>query len=118
MPRTKTGTVRRAGHKKVFKLAKGFRMTRNHLYKVASEAVIHAGQYAYIGRKEKKQQMRTTWIGTINAALSSIAEAPKYSRFIKSLSDKGIKLNRKSLAMLSVKLPAAFSSVVKFTQSK
>ncbi len=118
MPRTKTGTVRRAGHKKVFKLAKGFRMTRNRLFKTANEAVVHAGQYAYVGRKERKQQMRTTWISTINSALSSITDAPKYSRFIKSLTDKGVKLNRKSLALLSTKLPSAFASVVKFTNSK
>lgn len=118
MPRTKTGTVRRAGHKKVFSLAKGFRMTRNRLFKVAHEAVIHAGQYAYNGRKERKQQFRTTWISRINAALSGISDAPKYSRFIKGLSDKKVTLNRKSLAALAVKLPNAFKDVVFFTTSK
>jgi len=118
MPRTKTGTVRRAGHKKVFSLAKGFRMTRNRLFKVAHEAVIHAGQYAYNGRKERKQQMRITWIERINASLSSIADAPKYSRFIKNMSDKGVKLNRKSLSALAVNLPEAFRAVVSFTSSK
>jgi large subunit ribosomal protein L20 len=115
MPRTKTGTVRRQGHKKVFKLAKGFRMTRNRLYKVASEATIHAGQYAYNGRKERKQNMRVTWISRINAALSSIVDAPKYSVFIKKLSDKEIKLNRKVLAALTVDLPEAFKNLVSFT---
>ncbi|EKD52571.1 MAG: hypothetical protein ACD_61C00302G0003 [uncultured bacterium] len=118
MPRVKTGTVRRKGHKKVFQLAKGFRMTRNRLYKTASEAVLHAGQYAYNGRKERKQQMRVTWISRINSALSSISEAPKYSRFIKALSDKKITLNRKVLAALATNLPDAFKDVVSFSAKK
>lgn len=118
MPRVKTGIVRRKGHKKVLSLAKGYRMTRNRLYKVASEAVQHAGQYAYNGRKERKQQMRVTWITRINAALSGITEAPKYGIFIKQLSDKKIKLNRKVLAALAVKLPEAFQNVVAFTGKK
>lgn len=118
MPRVKTGTVRHKGHKKVFSLAKGFRMTRNRLYKVASEAVIHAGQYAYNGRKERKQDFRTIWISRINAALSSIVDAPKYGVFIKQMSDKKIKLNRKVLAALAVNLPEAFQNVVSFTTKK
>lgn len=118
MPRVKTGTVRRKGHKKVFGLAKGFRMTRNRLYKVASEATIHAGQYAYNGRKERKQQMRVTWISRINAALAGIVEAPKYNIFIKKLSDKKIKLNRKVLAALATDIPEAFKNVVSFTGKK
>ena len=118
MSRVKTGIVRRAGHKKVFSLTKGFRMTRNRLYKVASEASLHAGQYAYIGRRKRKQQMRQTWIERINAALTGIEDAPKYSRFIKSLSDKKVTLNRKTLSALAVKLPQAFRSVVSFTTAK
>ena len=118
MPRTKTGTVRKAGHKKVFSLTKGFRMTRNRLIKVAHEAAVHAGQYAYAGRRERKQQMRETWISRINSALSGIAQGPKYSRFINDMSSKGVKLNRKSLAALAVKLPEAFKAVVSFTSSK
>jgi len=118
MPRVKTGTVRHQGHKKVFALAKGFRMTRNRLYKVASEAVIHAGQYAYNGRKERKQDFRTIWITRINAALSSMAEAPKYGVFIKKLIDKNIKLNRKVLADMAVNHKEAFNNVVSFTNKK
>lgn len=118
MPRVKTGTVRRQGHKKVFALAKGFRMSRNRLYKVASEATIHAGQYAYNGRKERKQTMRITWISRINAALSGIIDAPKYGVFIKKLMDKKIKLNRKILADLAINLPHAFQDVVSFTGKK
>ncbi len=118
MPRTKTGTVRRQGHKKVFKLAKGFRMTRNRLFKVASEAVIHAGQYAYNGRKERKQQMRVTWITRINSALASLADSPKYSRFIKAMADKKVMLNRKSLSALATSLPDAFQAVAEFSFKK
>jgi large subunit ribosomal protein L20 len=118
MPRVKTGVVRRKGHKKIFKLAKGFRMTRNRLYKTANEAVLHAGQYAYNGRKERKQQMRVTWISRINAALSSIEGAPKYSRFIKALSDMKITLNRKTMAYLATDLPESFNALVSFCTKK
>ncbi len=118
MPRTKTGTVRRDGHKKVFALTKGFRMARNHLYKTASEASVHAGQYAFNGRKEKKQQFRVLWIGRINSALSNIVGAPNYSSFIHALTTKKIKLNRKSLAALAVNFPEAFKTVVSFTEVK
>ncbi len=118
MPRTKTGVVRRQGHKKVFKLAKGFRMTRNRLFKVANEAIMHAGQYAFNGRKERKQQMRVTWISRINAALASLTDSPKYSRFIKALSDKNIKLDRKSLSALAVSIPEAFKNVAEFSFKK
>jgi len=118
MPRVKTGIVRHKGHKKVFSLAKGFRMTRNRLYKVASEATIHAGQYAYNGRKERKQTMRITWISRINSALSGISNAPKYNVFIKKLINKKIILNRKILAGLAVDLPQAFQNIVNFTEKK
>lgn len=118
MPRTKTGTVRKAGHKKVFNLAKGFRMSRHRLFKVAHEAIIHAGQYAYNGRKERKQQFRTTWITRINSALFSLIGAPKYSVFIKNLSDKKVILNRKTLAAIAVKFPNAFKDIVSFTSGK
>lgn len=118
MPRVKTGTVRRKGHKKVFKLAKGFRMTRNRLFKVANEAVVHAGQYAYNGRKERKQQMRVTWITRINAALAELADSPKYSRFIKALKDKNIILNRKAISELAIKLPESFKAVAEFSFKK
>lgn len=118
MPRVKTGVVRRKGHKKVFGLAKGFRMTRNRLYKVASEATLHAGQYAYNGRKERKQTMRISWISRINAALSGLKDGPKYNVFIKNLIDKKIKLNRKVMAALAVDLPTAFENLVSFTNKK
>ncbi|KPJ70524.1 hypothetical protein AMJ51_01615 [Microgenomates bacterium DG_75] len=70
MARVKTGTTRRKRHKKVLKRTKGFRMTKGRLYKVSKEADLHAGQYAYAGRKLRKRDMRKLWINRINAALT------------------------------------------------
>ena len=108
--RVKTGTVRRARHKKTLKAAKGYRMTRNRLYKVAHEAELHAGQYAYVGRRNKKRDLRRLWIQRINAALSS--KNLKYSQFIHLLEQKNIILNRKILAELAVNDPPVFNFIV------
>ncbi len=102
MARSKTSTVRKKKHKKVLKLAKGFRGTNRRLYKRAHEAVLHAGQYAYAGRKLRKRDMRKLWIMRINAGLQTINPDYKYSRFIKALKDNKIELNRKMLAELVV----------------
>jgi large subunit ribosomal protein L20 len=108
--RAKTGTVRKRKHKKILKQAKGYRMTRSRLYKVAKEAVLHAGQYAYHGRKLRKRDFRRLWIQRINAALSKTGLS--YSRFIKKLKDNQIELNRKILADLAVKHPEVFFKIV------
>jgi large subunit ribosomal protein L20 len=108
--RVKTGTVRRASHKKVLKAAKGFWMTRHKRYKVANEAVMHAGKYAYIGRRIKRRDLRQLWIVRINAALKSFDM--RYSTFIKLLKNRNIELNRKTLADFAVNDPAAFKAVV------
>lgn len=98
-------------HKKVLKLAKGYRMTRHRLYKVAREAVLHAGQYAYIGRKLKKRDLRSVWILRINAALRSLDLT--YSRFIPALKKARIEIDRKILADLASRYPQAFTQIVK-----
>lgn len=108
--RAKTGTVRKRRHKKILKQAKGYRMTRSRLYKVAKEAVLHAGQYAYHGRKLRKRDFRRLWIQRINAALSETDLS--YSRFIKKLKDNQIELNRKILAELAVNHPEVFFKIV------
>ncbi|PIS15385.1 50S ribosomal protein L20 [Candidatus Shapirobacteria bacterium CG09_land_8_20_14_0_10_38_17] len=108
--RVKTGTIRHAKHKKTLKATKGYRMTRNRLYKVAHEAELHAGQYAYAGRKNKKRDLRQLWIQRINAALSS--QNLKYNQFIHLLEQKNITLNRKILAELAVNDPATFKFIV------
>lgn len=108
--RVKTGTVRRKAHKKVLKQAKGFWMTRHKRFKVANEAVLHAGQYAYNGRRIRRRDMRKLWIIRINAALKPFEI--RYSTFIKMLKDKKVELNRKMLSELAIHDPAAFKAVV------
>jgi large subunit ribosomal protein L20 len=113
MSRTKTGNVRHKGHKALLARTKGFRMTKNRLFKVASEADLHAGQYAYIGRRLKKRDLRSLWITRINAGLKMIDEKLNYSRFIKALKDKKIELDRKILSDLAARDMKAFEQVVK-----
>ncbi len=94
--RVKTGFVRRRAHRKIQRQNKGYRMTKRRLVKVAKEALVHAGAYAYNGRKEKKQQFRRLWISRITGALEGTGL--KYGHFIKLLKDKKIELDRKVLA--------------------
>jgi large subunit ribosomal protein L20 len=110
MARTKTGTTRRKRHKKVLKQTKGFRMTKSRLYKVAHEALLRAGQYAYIGRKRRKRDLRKLWIQRINAACRQYGLS--YSQFINQLKKADIQLNRKMLADLAVNDRKAFQAVV------
>ncbi len=110
--RVKTGTVRRAKHKKVLSQAKGFWMTRHKRYKVAHEAVMHAGQYAYNGRRIRRRDIRKLWIIRLNAALRPFEI--RYSVFIKMLKDKKCDLNRKMLSEIAINDPATFKSIVAF----
>ena len=108
--RVKVGTVRRAAHKKVLKMAKGFWMTRHKRFRVANEAVMHAGRYAYVGRRIRRRDIRQIWIVRLNAALKPFEI--KYSIFIRALKDKHIDLNRKMLSELAIADPNAFKAVV------
>ncbi len=112
MPRTKTGTTRRRRHKKVLKLNKGYRGTNSRLYKRAKEAALHAGQYAFIGRKLRKRDMRKLWIMRINGALTEIGAKLNYSRFINALKREKIELNRKMLSEIAVNDAKAFKAIV------
>ena len=112
MSRTKTSIVRHKRHKKVLSLTKGFRGTNNRLYKRAHEALLHAGQYAYVGRKLRKRDIRQLWITRITAGLRQIGEALNYSRFIKGLKTAKIELNRKMLAEVIVKDFDTFKEIV------
>lgn len=94
--RVKTGFARRRAHNKIQKANKGYRMTKRRLVKVAKEAYLHAGSYAYAGRKDKKHDFRQLWITRITGALSELGIS--YSKFIKALKDKKIELDRKVLA--------------------
>ncbi len=109
--RVKTGTTRRSRHKNVLQRTKGFRMTKGKLYKVSKEADLHAGQYAYNGRKLKKRQFRRLWIQRINAGLTVFDL--KYSRFVNLLKQAKITLNKKILANLAVSDPETFAAIVK-----
>ncbi|MBU0578991.1 50S ribosomal protein L20 [Patescibacteria group bacterium] len=112
MPRTKTGFTRRRRHKKILKLTKGYRGTYNRLIKRAKEALLHADQYSYIGRKLRKRNFKKLWIIRINAGLKKIDADFKYSHFIAALNKTQIKINRKMLAELVVNHPEAFKAVV------
>ena len=101
---------RRQRHNKILNQAKGYRMTKHRLYKVAHEAVTHAGQYAFAGRRLKRRQLRQTWIKRMNAALRALGVT--YSTFIPALKKANITLDRKILAELAVKQPAVFKAVV------
>jgi large subunit ribosomal protein L20 len=109
--RTKTGKTTRRRHKKILKATKGYRMTKNNLYKVAHEAYMHAGQYSYNDRRKRPANMRRLWITKINAACKN--NDIKYSDVIKKLSDEKILINRKVLADMAMNEPETFSFLVK-----
>lgn len=112
MTRVKTGPTKRARHNKVLNRTKGFRMTRNRLYKVAHEAYMHALQYAFEGRRKKKGDFRSLWITRINAGLDQAGSSLSYSRLIDAMKKANVALNRKTLSELAINDPAAFKKVV------
>lgn len=108
--RVKTGFARRRAHKKLLGRAKGFRMTKNRLVKVAKETLLHAGAYAYTGRKDKKNTFRTLWINRITGALTG--SGLNYNQFVKALKDKKIEIDRKILAEIIQDDPETFKKIV------
>ena len=110
MPRVKRGVTARARHKKILALAKGFRGRRKNVYRIAKQAVMKAGQYAYRDRRNKKRVFRRLWIARINAAPRS--HGITYSRFMAGLKKAEIDIDRKVLADMAVNDPAAFGSIV------
>lgn len=100
MARVKRGVQARARHKKVLKAAKGYYNFRRKVFRVANQAVIKAGQYAYRDRKAKKRQFRQLWIIRINAGARE--HGLSYSRFINGLKKAGIAIDRKILSELAV----------------
>ena len=109
MPRVKRGVTARARHKKVLKQAKGFRGRRKNVYRVAKQAVMKAGQYAYRDRRTKKRQFRALWIARINAAVRELGMS--YSTFMAGLKRANIDIDRKVLADLAVTDKAAFDKI-------
>ncbi|GLR25786.1 MULTISPECIES: 50S ribosomal protein L20 [Limnobacter] len=115
MPRVKRGVTARARHKKVIAQAKGFRGRRNNVFRIAKQAVMRAGQYAYRDRRNKKRVFRALWITRINAAVRE--HGMTYSVFINGLKRAAIGLDRKVLADLAVTDKAAFAAIVKQVQA-
>ena len=109
MPRAKRGFKARRRRNRVLKNAKGFRGGRRTIYRRAVEAVRHSMMHAYVGRKQRKRQMRRLWIVRINAAARQ--HDLSYSRFIEGCKKAGIELDRKVLADLAIFDPAGFAQV-------
>jgi large subunit ribosomal protein L20 len=114
MARVKRSVVARARHKKVLKQAKGYRGARSRVYRVAKQAVIKAGQYAYRDRRQRKRDFRALWIVRINAAAREFGLT--YSQFMHGLKLAAIEIDRKVLAELAVNQKEAFAAIVE--QSK
>lgn len=115
MPRVKRGVHAKKKRKKVLKAAKGFRAGKSKLYRIATEAVDKALQYAYAHRKQKKREARNLWVVRINAAarLNGIT----YSRLVNGLTKAKVEVDRKTLAELAVKDPAGFTRIVEIAKS-
>ena len=109
MARVKRGVVAKARHKKVPDKAKGYYGARSKVYRVAKQAVIKAGQYAYRDRRQRKRQFRALWITRINAAAR--VNGLSYSRFMNGLSRAGVEVDRKVLADIAVHDAAAFAAL-------
>ncbi len=109
MARVKRGVTARRRHKKILKLAKGYYNARRKVFRVANQAVIKAGQYAYIGRKQKKRNFRSLWITRINAAAR--INGLSYSRFMNGMLKAGITLDRKVLADIAVHDAPGFAAL-------
>jgi large subunit ribosomal protein L20 len=110
MPRAKTGIIRRRRHKAVLKRAKGFWGSRSKLYKNASQTLLNSATYTYRDRRNKKRDFRRLWIQRINAAAR--LHGISYSVFIAGLKKAGVEVDRKMLADIAVREPAAFEQLV------
>ena len=109
MARVKGAIMTRKRRKKVLKLAKGYYGSKSRLFKTAKQAVMKSGQYAYIGRKQKKRSFRQLWIARISAAAR--ANGMNYSTFMNGLNKAGIALNRKMLSEIAISDAAAFTAL-------
>ena len=115
MARVKRDVTAHAKHKKIMDKAKGYYGARRKVFRIAKQAVIKAGQYAYRDRRQRKRQLRSLWIVRINAA--SREHGLSYSRLIAGLKAAGSDLNRKMLADLAVREPESFAAVAQLAKS-
>ena len=109
MARVKRGVVAHRRHKKILKQAKGYYGARSRVFRVAKQAVIKAGQYAYRDRRQRKRQFRALWIARINAAAR--INGLSYSRFINGLKKASVEIDRKMLADIAVHEKEAFAKI-------
>ena len=116
MARIKRGVTTKRKHKKLHELTKGYRMTKSRLVRVAKEASLHAGEYAFHGRKLRKREMRKQWIMRINSQLQQMDL--HYNQFINSLKKSNIQIDRKMLADLAIEDPEIFKVIVDQATSK
>ena len=110
MPRVKRGVIAHARHKKILALAKGFRGRRKNVFRIAKQAVMKAGQYAYRDRRTRKRVFRQLWIARINAARRELGVT--YSKFMAGLKKAQIDIDRKVLSDMAIHDPAGFKSIV------
>jgi large subunit ribosomal protein L20 len=110
MSRVKRGVTARARHKKVLALAKGYRGRRKNVFRIAKQAVMRAGQYAYRDRRTRKRVFRQLWIARINAASRELGIT--YSKFMAGMKKASIDIDRKMLADMAVHDPAGFGAIV------
>lgn len=110
MARVKGALNTRKKHKKVLKLAKGYRGASSRLYRIANQAVMKSLVYAYIGRKQKKRDFRRLWITRISAGAKQ--NGMNYSTFMNGLKKSGVEINRKMLSEIAISDPAAFTGLV------
>ena len=109
MARIKGATMSRKRRNKVMKMAKGYYGSKSSLFKTAKQAVMKSGQYAYVGRKQKKRDFRRLWITRISAACK--LNGMNYSTFMNGLNKAGITLNKKMLSEIAIADPAAFTAL-------
>lgn len=114
MPRIKRGVAAHKRHKKILKLAKGYRGSKSKLFRVAKQQVMKSGQYAYIHRRLKKRDFRKLWIARINAAAR--INGTNYSRMVHGLKAAGVDINRKMLAELAVNDPQGFTRLAELSK--
>ncbi len=113
--RVKRGTTSHAKHKKLFVANKGYRMTKRRLVRVAKEAYLHAGEYAFAGRKNRKRDFRRLWITRISEALKQ--RGLSYSIFFHRLKETNVTLNRKMIANMLLEHPDVFNAIVDKTKT-
>ncbi len=116
MPRAKSSVVSRKRHKKILKLAKGYRGSKSKLFRVANQQVMKSLMYAYRDRRARKRDFRRLWITRINAAARD--NGMSYNRFINGLKNAGVDINRKVLADLAVNDSKAFGQLVEMAKSQ